>query len=66
MQKPRLIAGLVFVTVLLFAGIARAALPPGGTFIDDDGNTFEGAVELSLLKASPGAAIRREHDVLSG
>ena len=45
MQKPRLIAGLVTVTVLLSAGIAWAALPPGGTFTDDDGNTFEGAIE---------------------
>jgi micrococcal nuclease len=45
MQKPRLIAGLVTVTVMLSAGIAWAALPPGGTFTDDDGNTFEGAIE---------------------
>jgi hypothetical protein len=45
MQKSRLIAGLVTVTVLLSAGIAWAALPPGGTFTDDNGNTFEGAIE---------------------
>lgn len=31
--------------VLLGAGIAWAALPPGGTFYDDDGTTFEGSIE---------------------
>ncbi|HEU4917432.1 MAG TPA: S-layer homology domain-containing protein [Acidimicrobiia bacterium] len=45
MQKPRLIGGLAVVAVLLSAGIAWAALPPGGTFTDDDGNIFEGAIE---------------------
>jgi micrococcal nuclease len=45
MQKPRLTAGLVALAVLLSAGIAWAALPPGGTFTDDDGHTFEGAIE---------------------
>ena len=45
MSKPRLIAGLVAATVLLTAGVAWAALPPGGTFTDDDGSTFEGAIE---------------------
>ncbi|HEX2404229.1 MAG TPA: hypothetical protein VHM29_05960, partial [Acidimicrobiia bacterium] len=45
MQKPRLIAGLVMLIVLLSAGIAWAALPPGGTFIDDDEHIFEGGIE---------------------
>jgi hypothetical protein len=31
--------------VFLSATAALAALPPGGTFIDDNGNTFEGAIE---------------------
>ena len=33
---------LVLVAV---ASVAFAALPPGGTFIDDDGHIFEGAIE---------------------
>ena len=34
--------------VLVFSmgiGVALAALPPGGTFTDDDGHIFEGAIE---------------------
>ncbi|MCH8143006.1 MAG: S-layer homology domain-containing protein, partial [Proteobacteria bacterium] len=31
--------------VVEFASVAFAALPPGGTFIDDDGHIFEGAIE---------------------
>jgi len=35
-----------FVVVLvLFAGIALAVLPPGGTFVDDDGNVHEANIE---------------------
>ena len=45
MSKPRLIVGLVAVAVLLTAGVVWVALPPGGTFDDDDGSTFEGAIE---------------------
>ena len=30
---------------LMGIGVAWAALPPGGTFTDDDGNIFEGAIE---------------------
>jgi len=40
----RLLAGLAVVAVLLPAG-AGASLPPGGTFLDDDGNTHEGFIE---------------------
>ena len=31
--------------VVAIASVAFAALPPGGTFIDDDGHIFEGAIE---------------------
>ena len=31
--------------MFLSATAALAALPPGGTFVDDNGNTFEGAIE---------------------
>ena len=44
MRNTRLIAGLVLVLVAV-ASVAFAALPPGGTFIDDDGHIFEGAIE---------------------
>jgi hypothetical protein len=27
------------------ASVAVAALPPGGTFVDDDGHAFEGEIE---------------------
>ena len=40
----RLTSGLVAIC-LLGAGVAWAALPPGGTFTDDNGNIFEGAIE---------------------
>jgi len=38
---------LLLVLSLLLAGApqVRAALPPGGTFMDDNGSTFEGAIE---------------------
>ena len=44
MRITRLIGGLVLVLVAV-ASVAFAALPPGGTFIDDDGSTFEGDIE---------------------
>ena len=35
-----------FALILLFVGLAVAFdLPPGGTFIDDDGNVHEGVIE---------------------
>ena len=35
-----------FALILLFVGLAVAFdLPPGGTFIDDDGNVHEGFIE---------------------
>ena len=43
-KNTRLIAGFVLVLVAV-ASVAFAALPPGGTFIDDDGHIFEGAIE---------------------
>jgi hypothetical protein len=39
------LAGAVVVILLIGAGIAMAALPPGGTFTDDNGNTHEGNIE---------------------
>ncbi len=43
----RLVAGLA--AVVLFVGVlvssAVAELPPGGTFLDDDGSVYEGAIE---------------------
>lgn len=40
------ILGTAFVAVILLGGVASAQeLPPGGTFIDDDGNTHEPSIE---------------------
>ncbi len=39
-----MIAGLTLVMVAI-TSVAFAALPPGGTFTDDDGHIFEGAIE---------------------
>lgn len=40
------IVGMIFVALFLIGGVASAQeLPPGGTFVDDDGNTHEGAIE---------------------
>ena len=41
MRSTRVIAGLTLVLVAV-ASVAFAGLPPGGTFIDDDGHIFEG------------------------
>jgi hypothetical protein len=42
----RLIAALVVgVMVTLSAPAVSAALPPGGTFVDDNGSTFESSIE---------------------
>ncbi len=44
--------------LLLFAAAvppaAAAALPPGGTFVDDDGSTFEGAIEAIYAEGITG------------
>ncbi len=40
----RMIGGVMLV-FLMGIGVAWAALPPGGTFTDDDGSIFEGAIE---------------------
>jgi hypothetical protein len=45
MGKARILGGLSILAVLLTATVALAALPPGGTFTDDNGNIFEGAIE---------------------
>ena len=44
MTKVKLL-GAATVLLLLSATVALAALPPGGTFTDDDGSIFEGAIE---------------------
>jgi len=42
----RRILGLAVISLLLaFAGVAFAALPPGGTFVDDNGNPHEPNIE---------------------
>ncbi len=40
-----LILVLVLGLFAVIAGVALAALPPGGTFTDDDGNIHEGNIE---------------------
>lgn len=45
MHRSRLVGAAVVVGVLSITTVALAALPPGGTFTDDDGSTFEGAIE---------------------
>jgi hypothetical protein len=45
MSRQRLLAAATVSTLLLTATVALAALPPGGTFTDDDGNTHEGNIE---------------------
>lgn len=45
MGKARILGGISVLAVLLTATVALAALPPGGTFTDDNGNIFEGAIE---------------------
>ena len=44
MRNTRVLAGLVLAVVAI-ASVAFAALPPGGTFTDDDGHIFEVAIE---------------------
>lgn len=49
-HRPHPLAALlltlsVIATTLIVASPATGALPPGGTFIDDDGNVHEGAIE---------------------
>jgi len=40
------IVGMAFVALMLLSNVASAQeLPPGGTFVDDDGDTHEGAIE---------------------
>ncbi|MDF2730675.1 MAG: hypothetical protein K0T01_2464 [Acidimicrobiia bacterium] len=45
MRKWRLISAAAGLSVLLTASVAFAQLAPGGTFTDDDGHIFEGAIE---------------------
>jgi len=40
----------VFAAALFVAGAATAALPPGGTFVDDDGSIHEGNIEAIAAK----------------
>ena len=43
--RPRLAAISIAVVLLAMVSPVAAALPPGGTFIDDNGSTFEPAIE---------------------
>ncbi|MFQ5554097.1 MAG: PQQ-dependent sugar dehydrogenase [Acidimicrobiia bacterium] len=47
MQLPSVARSLLVVTAVLViaAPVAAGPLPPGGTFLDDDGNTHEGSIE---------------------
>lgn len=43
------IVGMSFVALMLLSNVASAQeLPPGGTYVDDDGNTHEGSIEAIL------------------
>jgi hypothetical protein len=43
-RTAQIVAGAALI-ILLGIGVAWAALPPGGTFLDDDGSVFEGSIE---------------------
>lgn len=46
MSSPtRIFTVLAIVTAILLPALPASALPPGGTFIDDDGNVHEGYIE---------------------
>jgi beta-lactamase superfamily II metal-dependent hydrolase len=45
MRRSRPLSVVLVLAVVLFATSVGAALPPGGTFSDDNGNIFEGAIE---------------------
>ena len=57
-RNTRVLAGLVLAVVAI-ASVAFAALPPGGTFIDDDGHIIEGAIEAIAAGASSSNAPSR-------
>lgn len=45
-RRLMILTGLVVAALTVMGGTpATADLPPGGTFVDDDGNTHEGAIE---------------------
>ncbi|HEY6628513.1 MAG TPA: VanW family protein [Acidimicrobiia bacterium] len=44
-RRIAVVVVLAALSVLLFASVSAAALPPGGTFIDDDGDVHEGSIE---------------------
>ena len=45
MGKSRIIPAISIIFLLLTTTVAQGALPPGGTFTDDNGDVFEGAIE---------------------
>ena len=45
MRKAQSLGVGLALALLLAAPVALAALPPGGTFVDDNGTLFEGAIE---------------------
>ena len=44
MRNTRVVGGAVLAIVAI-ASISLAGLPPGGTFVDDNGHVFEPAIE---------------------
>ena len=44
-RRVAVVVALVALVVPFFASVSSAALPPGGTFIDDDGDVHEGSIE---------------------
>jgi len=44
-MRTRIIVGVMLGTLLVGAAAWAGTLPPGGTFVDDDGNVHEGNVE---------------------
>lgn len=69
-STTRRVMGLASVLVVLVASVAAAVLPPGGTFVDDDGNPHEPNIEAIAAQGvtrgcgpsvyCPGASVTRE------
>ena len=56
-KRPLYLAGMVLLAVVLVTPLALAALPPGGTFIDDDGLEHEPNIEaIAALNITRGCS----------
>jgi hypothetical protein len=66
-SRPRLLSLILVAlaaSLLLVVGVALAALPPGGTFVDDDGNVHEGNIEaIAAGLLIPECVARCQHTV---